>query len=119
MTRANTEKSTPWFAESGAACSIIPISRFVDGNVFASKGGGFGALFSLQGVDEEGQTDEQLDYLSRRIEGALRGLPHRCRDHLVVQIRDVHASGWKHDPGEGTGRPVDPLMRTVPHKSVP
>jgi type IV secretion system protein VirB4 len=75
MIRANTDKSTPWFAQAGAACSIIPVSRFVDGNAFALKGGGYGVLFSLQGVDEEGQTDEQLEYLSRRIEGALRGLP--------------------------------------------
>ena len=31
MTRANTEqmKHTPWFAKAGAACSIVPIARFV------------------------------------------------------------------------------------------
>ncbi len=29
MTRANeTDKHTPWFAKAGAACGIIPISRF-------------------------------------------------------------------------------------------
>ena len=44
MTRANTEQSkhTPWFAKAGAACSIIPISRFVSPSIFALKGGGFG-----------------------------------------------------------------------------
>ena len=43
MTRANTEqlKHTPWFAKAGAACSIVPISRFVGPNVFALKGGDF------------------------------------------------------------------------------
>jgi hypothetical protein len=44
MTRANSEqqKHTPWFAKAGAACSIVPISRFVDPNIFTLKGGGYG-----------------------------------------------------------------------------
>ncbi|MEG9433534.1 VirB4 family type IV secretion system protein [Terriglobus sp. ADX1] len=77
MTRANTEqiKHTPWFAKAGAACSIVPISRFVGPNVFALKGGGYGCLFSLTGMDEEGLTDQELDARMRTIEGALRGLP--------------------------------------------
>jgi len=61
MTRANTEqlKYTPWFAKAGAACSIVPISRFVNERIFALKGGGYGCLFSLTGVDEEGMTDRE------------------------------------------------------------
>jgi type IV secretion system protein VirB4 len=55
MTRANTElqKHNPWFAKAGAASSIVPISRFVGPNIFALKGGGYGCLFSLAGLDEE------------------------------------------------------------------
>jgi type IV secretion system protein VirB4 len=77
MTRANTEQSkhTPWFAEAGAACSIVPISRFIGPNIFALKGGGYGCLFSLTGIDEESLTDLELESLVRSIEGALRGLP--------------------------------------------
>lgn len=77
MTRANTEqfKHTPWFAKAGAACSIVPISRFVGPNIFALKGGGYGCLFSLTGLDEEGLTDQELEARVRQIEGALRGLP--------------------------------------------
>lgn len=77
MTRANAEqqKHTPWFAKAGAACSIVPLSRFVGQNIFALKGGGYGCLFSLTGVDEEGRTDQELDSLVRSVEGALRGLP--------------------------------------------
>jgi type IV secretion system protein VirB4 len=77
MTRANSEllKHTPWFAKAGAASSIVPISRFVGPNVFALKGGGYGCLFSLTGIDEEGLTDQELDARMRSIEGALRGLP--------------------------------------------
>jgi type IV secretion system protein VirB4 len=77
MTRANTEqlKYTPWFAKAGAACSIVPIARFVNNRIFALKGGGYGCLFSLAGLDEEGLTDQELEAEMRSIEGALRGLP--------------------------------------------
>jgi type IV secretion system protein VirB4 len=77
MTRVNAEqiKHTPWFAKAGAACSIVPIARFVSPNIFALKGGGYGCLFSLTGIDEEGVTDLGLDSRMRSIEGAFRGLP--------------------------------------------
>src|SRR5271154_4384990 len=77
MIRAKTEQldHIPWFAKAGAACSIIPISRFVGPHIFALKGGGYGCLFSLMGIDEEGLTDLDLDSRMRSIEGALRGLP--------------------------------------------
>jgi len=63
MTRANTElqKQNPWFAKAGAASSIVPISRFVGPNIFALKGGGYGCLFSLTGLDEEALTDLELE----------------------------------------------------------
>jgi type IV secretion system protein VirB4 len=77
MIHANTEqiKHTPWFAKAGAASSIVPISRFIGPSVFALKGGGYGCLFSLTGIDEEGLTDLELESRVRSIEGALRGLP--------------------------------------------
>jgi type IV secretion system protein VirB4 len=77
MTRVNSEQNrhTPWFAKAGAACSIVPIARFVGPNIFALKGGGYGCLFALTGIDEEGLTDLELDSRMRSIEGALRGLP--------------------------------------------
>jgi type IV secretion system protein VirB4 len=77
MTRANAEQSKyiPWFAKAGAACSIMPIARFVNDHIFALKNGGYGCLFGLPGVDEEGLTDQELDSHLRMVEGALRGLP--------------------------------------------
>jgi type IV secretion system protein VirB4 len=67
MTRANTEqaKLVPWFAKAGAACSIVPIARFIGPNIFALKGGGYGCLFSLTGIDEEGLTDQELESRTR------------------------------------------------------
>ena len=77
MTRVNTEqlKHTPWFAKAGAACSIVPIARFVGPEIFVLKGGGYGCLFALTGIDEEGLTDQELESRMRSIEGSLRGLP--------------------------------------------
>src|SRR5436305_4856924 len=87
MTRAKTDQNTPWFAQAGAACSVIPISRFVGPSIFALKAGGYGCLFTLKGVDEEGRTDEELEALSRRIEGSLRGLPDDACVHQYICIR--------------------------------
>jgi len=77
MTRVNTDQQryTPWFAKAGAACGIVPIARFVNDRFFALKGGGYGCVFSLNGIDEEGLTDQELEAQMRSIEGALRGLP--------------------------------------------
>jgi type IV secretion system protein VirB4 len=77
MTRANTEqaKFVPWFAKAGAACRIVPIARFVNEHIFALKGGGYGCLFALNGIDEEGLTDQELEARMRSLEGAMHGLP--------------------------------------------
>jgi type IV secretion system protein VirB4 len=89
MTRANTEqaKFVPWFAKAGAACSIIPIARFVNDHIFALKGGGYGCLFRLSGLDEEGLTDQELDSHLRMIEGALRGLPEGACLYQYTRVR--------------------------------
>jgi type IV secretion system protein VirB4 len=72
MTHAN---NAPWFTKAGAATSIVPLSHFVGGSIFALKGSGYGCLFSLDGIDPESRTDEDLDVRVRGVEAALRGLP--------------------------------------------
>jgi len=72
MTRAN---NAPWFTKAGAATGIMPISHFVGASIFALKGGGYGCLFSLEGIDPESRTDEDLEVRVRDLEAALRGLP--------------------------------------------
>jgi type IV secretion system protein VirB4 len=76
MTRANTEQSkhTPWFAQAGAACSIVPISRWVGPNAFVTKGNDYGVFFSVEGRDTESLTDEEIQAQLATLEGALRGL---------------------------------------------
>jgi len=73
MTRVNSKN--PWFAKAGAASSIVPISRFVGPKLFALKGGGYGCLFSLTGIDDESITDQELEGHVRAVEAALSGLP--------------------------------------------
>jgi len=73
MTRVNSKN--PWFAKAGAASSIVPISRFVGPHLFGLKGGGYGCLFSLTGIDDESVTDPELEGHVRAVEGALSGLP--------------------------------------------
>ncbi len=89
MTHVNTEQSkyVPWFAKAGAACSIVPIARFVNDHIFALKGGGYGCLFALSGVDEEGLTDQELESQLRMIEGALRGLPEGASLYQYARVR--------------------------------
>ena len=72
MTRAD---SAPWFTRAGAATGIMPLSHFVGENMFALKGGGYGCLYCLAGIDAESRTDQDLDVLVRGVEASLRGLP--------------------------------------------
>ncbi len=93
MTRANAEQSkfVPWFAKAGAASSIVPISRFCNDHIFALKDGGYGCLFSLKGIDEEGLTDQELESQLRLIEGALRGLPEGASLYQYTRVRSGFA----------------------------
>ncbi len=43
----NDPQLTPWYTKAGAACSIVPISRFLTPTIFALKGGGYGIGLSL------------------------------------------------------------------------
>ena len=85
MTRAD---NAPWFTKAGAASSIVPISHFVGDSIFALKGGGYGCLFSLDGIDAESRTDEDLDVRVRGVEASLRGLP---QDSCLYQYARVRA----------------------------
>lgn len=80
MTRANTEQEqfVPWFAKAGAACSIVPIARFVSPSIFVLKGGGYGCLFALDGIDYRAQPRFQLLISSIPLQKA------RCTDYQKI-----------------------------------
>ena len=89
MTLASSEqmKRTPWFAQAGAACSIIPVSRAVSNTVFSLKPGGYCTFFKLPGMDEEGLTDQELESRMRTLEGAFRGLPEEACLYQYTRVR--------------------------------
>ena len=89
MTLASSEqmKRTPWFAQAGAACSIIPVSRAVSNTVFSLKPGGYCTFFKLPGMDEEGLTDQELESRMRTLEGAFRGLPEGACLYQYTRVR--------------------------------
>jgi type IV secretion system protein VirB4 len=89
MTRASAEeiKHVPWFATAGAACSIVPIARFVSDPIFALKGGGYGCVFALAGMDEESMTDQEIEARVRSVEGALRGLREGSCLYQYLRVR--------------------------------
>ncbi len=89
MTLASSEqmKRTPWFAQAGAACSIIPVSRVVSNTAFSLKPGGYCTFFKLPGMDEEGLTDQELESRMRTLEGAFRGLPEGACLYQYTRVR--------------------------------
>ncbi len=81
------EKTNRWFVGARAANSIVPVSRFVGSAIFATKTGGYGCLFELSGVDEEGLTDQELDAKLSAVEGGLRGLPEGSCLYQYMRIK--------------------------------
>ena len=83
MTRANANQ---WFTDAGAANSIVPIARFVTPTIFASKTSGYGLLFEVDGADEEGLTDSEIEARTRSIETGLRGLPEGSSLYQYMRV---------------------------------
>src|SRR5271155_1168377 len=79
MIRAKTEelKHIPWFAKAGAACSIIPISRFVGPNIFALKGGGYWP-FDLLSFDGNDITHRSATYRLQLLIAMLKARPSKA-----------------------------------------
>lgn len=50
-----------WFENAKPTCSIVLLRRFVTESVFALKSGGYGCMFALNGIDDEGLTDEIIE----------------------------------------------------------
>jgi type IV secretion system protein VirB4 len=77
-----------WFKIAKPARAIVPIRRFVSPTVWAMKRhGSYGCLFALDGIDDEGLTDEDLAHVISWLHGAWRGLPPDARLYQYVRIR--------------------------------
>lgn len=76
-----------WFDNAKPTCSVVPIRRFVNEHVFALKSGGYGCMFAVAGIDDEGLTDEAVDNALRRVERAFKCLPEHGRVYQYVRVR--------------------------------
>ena len=76
-----------WFRQAKPTRSIVPLSRFVSDSIFALKTGGYGCLFSLAGIDDEGLTDLAINDAIARVHGALQSLPDGAHLYQYVRIR--------------------------------
>ena len=76
-----------WHRKAKPTRSIVPVSHFVSPTVFALKNGGYGCLFSLTGIDDEGLTDRAVADAIARIYGALQAMPQAGRLYQYMRIR--------------------------------
>jgi type IV secretion system protein VirB4 len=76
-----------WFRQAKPSRSIIPLSRFVSDSIFALKTGGYGCLFSLAGIDDEGLTDLAIRDIIARVHRALENLPDGARLYQYLRVR--------------------------------
>src|SRR5215831_5678130 len=86
-----------WFRRAKPTRSIIPLSRFISDSIFALKTGGYGCLFSLAGIDEEGLTDAVINDAISKVYGALQSLPDGARLYQYVRIRKGYDIATKAD----------------------
>ena len=72
-------KSAPagadWFQDAGDPSKLFPIVRFVSSDVFATRPGGYGAMFSLDGVDTECLDDAAEAAMLAALPGMLVHVP--------------------------------------------
>jgi type IV secretion system protein VirB4 len=80
-------KTTRWHQRAKPTSSIVPIRRFVNEHVFGLKNGGYGCMFGLDGIDEEGLTDDMVGENIKTVEGAFKNLPEHGRIYQYVRVR--------------------------------
>ena len=65
----------------------MPVCRFVNDQIFGMKGGDYGILMALGGVDQESLTDQELEAHVRGLEEILRGLPEGFCLYQYTRVR--------------------------------
>lgn len=67
------------YREAGAFHSLLGPHRFIDDQVFLTKGTALGVVIGVDGIDLECLTVETLESYTRRIATAWRSFDHRFR----------------------------------------
>ncbi len=72
------------YRETGALNESVPFFGFVDDHTFLTKAGDLGVVLKLTGIDYEGLDGAQMDYLTKRLEAALKLLGPGYRVYQIL-----------------------------------
>jgi type IV secretion system protein VirB4 len=93
-------RSTPagadWFEDAGDPSKLFPIVRFVSDDVFATRSGGYGATFSLDGVDTECLDDAAEAAMSSELLGGQRLVPENLVIYQIARKRRGFVPAFRH-----------------------
>lgn len=76
---SHTRSSLRWFSKSKATSSVVPFSHFVNDHIFALKTGGYGILFQIDPIDDEGMSDSERLHVVQQFAAMLKQLPLNAR----------------------------------------
>lgn len=76
------------YRQAGAYNALLAPHRFIDRQVFLTKGNALGAVLSVDGIDPECATEAMLDSYTRRAAAAWRLLDERFRVYQYVVKQD-------------------------------
>jgi GTPase SAR1 family protein len=77
------------YREAGAYNALLAPHRFLDANVFLTKGNALGVALSVEGIDPECLTEAMLDTYTRRAAAAWRSFDEHLRvyQYIVKQVQ--------------------------------
>lgn len=84
----NLRKFLKPYKDAGALHSLVPIRRFIDDQVFLTKGNQLGVVVQLAGIDDQCLTEATLESYTRRIAAAWRSFDERFRIYQYVIKQD-------------------------------
>ena len=76
------------YNEAGALCTHINLFGFLDDDIFLTKSGDLGIVFSIAGVDYECLDTNTIDSLTRRLTAAFRIFDEKCRVYQYLFKRN-------------------------------
>ncbi len=76
------------YREAAALCSQVNLFGFVDDEMFLTKSGDLGIVFSIEGVDYECLDANTIENLTRRLTAAFRIFDEKCRVYQYLFKRN-------------------------------
>jgi type IV secretion system protein VirB4 len=85
-----------WFEDAGDPSKLFPITRFVSDDVFATRSGGYGATFALNGVDTECLDKAAELAMSAELLGGQRLVPENLVVYQIARKRRGFVPAFLH-----------------------